>query len=390
MAKKIVIDPGHGGSDPGASGNGIVEKDLTLKISKYMKDRFDDLGIESALTRDSDVSLSPNDRPIKVQSLYGSGDDVIVISNHINAGAGKGAEIIYSLRNSDNLASKIANNLILSGQNVRKYYQRRLPSDPSKDYYYILRDTPNNESIIVEYGFLDNKEDSELLKNNYKDLVDAVVSAVASYVGVSYEPKVSENVYVVQKKDTLWGIAKQYNITVDELKKENNLTSNSLTIGQILKIPQKEKVTDNYYIVKKGDTLYGISKKFNISINRLKELNNLKTNLLAIGQNLLVVDNVNPEEYIVEKGDNLYKIAKLYGITTEDLMKYNNLDTALLQVGEKLKIPKESMYKVYEVKKGDNLYKIANMFGTTIEELMNKNNLISDILQIGQKLIVSK
>ena len=86
MAKKIVIDPGHGGSDPGASGNGIVEKDLTLKISKYMKDRFDDLGIESALTRDSDVSLSPNDRPIKVQSLYGSGDDVIVISNHINAG----------------------------------------------------------------------------------------------------------------------------------------------------------------------------------------------------------------------------------------------------------------------------------------------------------------
>ena len=390
MAKKIVIDPGHGGSDPGASGNGIVEKDLTLKISKYMKDRFDDLGIESALTRDSDVSLSPNDRPIKVQSLYGSGDDVIVISNHINAGAGKGAEIIYSLRNSDNLASKIANNLILSGQNVRKYYQRRLPSDPSKDYYYILRDTPNNESLIVEYGFLDNKEDSELLKNNYKDLVDAVVSAVASYVGVSYEPKVSENVYVVQKKDTLWGIAKQYNITVDELKKENNLTSNSLTIGQILKIPQKEKVTDNYYIVKKGDTLYGISKKFNISINRLKELNNLKTNLLAIGQNLLVVDNVNPEEYIVEKGDNLYKIAKLYGITTEDLMKYNNLDTALLQVGEKLKIPKESMYKVYEVKKGDNLYKIANMFGTTIEELMNKNNLISDILQIGQKLIVSK
>ena len=93
MAKKIVIDPGHGGSDPGASGNGIVEKDLTLKISKYMKDRFDDLGIESALTRDSDVSLSPNDRPIKVQSLYGSGDDVIVISNHINAGGGEGQSV---------------------------------------------------------------------------------------------------------------------------------------------------------------------------------------------------------------------------------------------------------------------------------------------------------
>lgn len=86
--KKIVIDPGHGGSDPGTSGNGIVEKDYTLKISEYMKNRFDELGIESSLTRTGDTTLSPNDRPNKAQSFYGSGSDVILISNHINAGGG--------------------------------------------------------------------------------------------------------------------------------------------------------------------------------------------------------------------------------------------------------------------------------------------------------------
>lgn len=90
MAKKrVVIDPGHGGEDPGASANGIVEKDYTLKISQYMADRLNDLGIENALTRNSDVTLDATNRPKKVQSLFGTGNDVIMVSNHINAGGGR-------------------------------------------------------------------------------------------------------------------------------------------------------------------------------------------------------------------------------------------------------------------------------------------------------------
>lgn len=91
MAKKVVIDPGHGGEDPGASANGIIEKDYTLKISQYMADRLTDLGIENALTRDSDISLDNTNRPKKAQSLFGKGNDVIVVSNHINAG---GREVV--------------------------------------------------------------------------------------------------------------------------------------------------------------------------------------------------------------------------------------------------------------------------------------------------------
>ena len=88
MAKKIVIDPGHGGEDPGTSANGIVEKDYTLKISQYMAKRLNDLGIENSLTRNSDVALDSSSRPKKAQSFYGTGSDVIVVSNHINAGGG--------------------------------------------------------------------------------------------------------------------------------------------------------------------------------------------------------------------------------------------------------------------------------------------------------------
>ena len=86
MEYKIVVDAGHGGSDPGASGNGIVEKDYTLKISQYIHDRLDDLGIKNTLVRNSDVTLEPSARVDKILDAYGNGNDVIVVSNHINAG----------------------------------------------------------------------------------------------------------------------------------------------------------------------------------------------------------------------------------------------------------------------------------------------------------------
>ena len=88
---KIVIDAGHGGSDSGAVGNGIVEKDLNLKISKYIYDRLKDLGADVYITRDSDETLSPNERVNRVLNAFGNKKDVIVVSNHINAGGEKGS-----------------------------------------------------------------------------------------------------------------------------------------------------------------------------------------------------------------------------------------------------------------------------------------------------------
>ena len=85
----IVIDPGHGGSDPGAIFNNQSEKDYTLKISNYMYDRFKSLGIPVSITRDTDITLSPTERTNKILSFYGNDQNVIVISNHLNAGGGE-------------------------------------------------------------------------------------------------------------------------------------------------------------------------------------------------------------------------------------------------------------------------------------------------------------
>ena len=81
-------DTSHGGNDPGASGNGIVEKNLTLEISQYMYDKFRQLGIPVKMVRTTDETVDPNERTRRILDAYGNNKNVIVISNHINAGGG--------------------------------------------------------------------------------------------------------------------------------------------------------------------------------------------------------------------------------------------------------------------------------------------------------------
>ncbi len=340
MAKKIVIDAGHGGTDPGTIAGDITEKDYTLKISKYIHERLDQLDIPNKLTRDSDTTLSPSERPKKVQSFYGDGSDVIVVSNHINAGGGDGAEVIYALRNNDTFAKKIAKELENKGQTIRKYYQRRLPSNPAKDYYYIMRDTPENETVIVEYGFADSDTDAKILKENWENLAEGVVKAITEYSGYKYTAPVSGNYYTVKSGDSLWSIAKKYGTTVNKLKELNNLSSNLLSIGQIINLPEiKEDALNNKYTVLKGDTLYSIAKKYNISVDKLKESNNLSSNTLSIGQELTIPSSKENIVYTVIKGDNLYSIARKNNTTVDAIKKLNNISSNTLSIGQKLLLP---------------------------------------------------
>lgn len=87
--KKVVIDAGHGGTDSGANGNGIIEKEYTLKISEYIHNRLDELGIENAMVRTTDETLQPTERVERILDFYGDNGDIIVLSNHINAGGGE-------------------------------------------------------------------------------------------------------------------------------------------------------------------------------------------------------------------------------------------------------------------------------------------------------------
>ena len=337
----VVIDPGHGGSDSGARGNNRLEKDYTLKISKYMYDRLKELGIPVYITREEDITLTPTERVNRVLNAFGNNPDVIVISNHLNSGGGSGAEVIYALRNSDEFARRILDNIEDTGQSTRRIYQRRLPSDPSKDYYFMHRNTGVTEPVIVEYGFIDDKNNIDFLEKNYKELAEAVIKAIVDYKNIPYTIPEQTLTYIVEKGDTLYKIANKYNTTVDEIKELNNLTDNNLFIGEQLLIPTKDFVSDTY-VVKKGDTLYSIANKYNTTVDNLKKINNLENNDLSIGQILLLKTDTtepNTNTYIVKVGDTLYSIAREFNTTPDALRDLNTLNTNILSIGQQLLIP---------------------------------------------------
>lgn len=202
--------------------------------------------------------------------------------------------------------------------------------------------------------------------------------------------------YTVQSGDTLYGISKQFGVSVDELKRINNLTSNTITKGQILKIPSTVTTID--YVVRKGDSLYSIAKKYNTTVKDIVRLNNLTSNNLAVGQQLIIAidDNVTTtpttyKDYVVKKGDSLYSIANKNNITVDELKKINNLTSNMLSVGQVLKLPMQDNVEeivMYTVQKGDSLYSIAKKFGITVDEIKSLNNLTSNNLAIGEQLMI--
>lgn len=405
----VIVDAGHGGTDPGSSSGDIIEKDYTLKIANYMYNRFKDLGIPTVITRTEDTTLNPTDRINTIRPNITSSDD-IVISNHLNAGGGDGAEIVYALRNDDTLSKMILDNIEETGQNIRKWYQRKLPSDPNKDYYYIIRNTSPAESILVEYAFLDStKDDRKQIKNDWDKWAEAVVKAVADYKGYNYVApgeNTVNNTYTVQKGDSLWSIAKRFNVGINEIKNANNLTSSLISVGQQLIIPgaAPSDQTNVTYVVQKGDSLWSIANANNTTVDEIANLNDLGSNMIYVGQILQIPNSGNntviPDTnltYNVQSGDTLYSIALKYNTTPVAIMRKNNLTNNLLTVGQTLIIPNDiestgnnqeqtDTENTYIVQKGDSLYLISRKFGITIDALKNNNNIVDNTLIVGQVL----
>ncbi|BEV38428.1 peptidoglycan endopeptidase LytE [Bacillus stercoris] len=163
----------------------------------------------------------------------------------------------------------------------------------------------------------------------------------------------------VKKGDTLWDLSRKYDTTISKIKSENHLRSDFIYVGQTLSINGKStsskgsssSSSSSTYKVKSGDSLWKISKKYGMTVNELKKLNGLKSDLLRVGQ-----------------------VLKLKGSSSSSSSSSSSVST--------------SSTSTYKVKRGDSLSKIAKQYGTTVSKLKGLNGLKSDVIYVNQVLKV--
>ena len=281
----------------------------------------------------------------------------------------------YIVKRGDNL-SEIANKYGVSVSEIKKWNSlksnmvssgKSLKIITNESVVKTVRKEPKTDNVLPEIK-AQNKQiavsDTKIIKEekaNKTIKTDTLSSNIAAF-------------YVVQKGDNLSSIAKKNNVSVEEIKEWNHLSGTSIQLGASLQISKNEAVENEQialvpkmenveYIVKKGDNLGTISKKFGSSLDDLKQWNNLQDNTIALGSSLIVaksemaIENKEPSEtfkkkdnlasvskskdinYYVKKGDSLYSIAKKYpGVSISDIKKWNDLRAEDLKPGMKLKI----------------------------------------------------
>lgn len=290
---------------------------------------------------------------IQVAKTTVTKDTLNVVESKINLPKTK----YYTVKRGDNL-TEIANKYNVSVTDLKKWnglksnYVNRGKSLRVYQEEISLAKNTTDKAIVLKQPTSD-----EVKKSSSNDTLTATSNAF----------------YIVQKGDNLSSIAKKHNLTLLEIKELNQLTTNSIQLGATLQIAKndavaKEEVAVNTklekveYIVKKGDNLGNIAKKFGSTIEDLKLWNNLLDNIISIGNTLVVAQtevaienntknilkkndalataSKNKEiNYYVKKGDSLYSISKKYpGVSISDIKKWNNINGEELRPGMKLKI----------------------------------------------------
>ncbi|MGF2055632.1 LysM peptidoglycan-binding domain-containing protein [Vagococcus fluvialis] len=239
-------------------------------------------------------------------------------------------------------------------------------------------------------------------------------------------PNTNSQKHTVKSGDTLSGIAWKYGVTVAQLKQWNNLKSDIIYVGQTLVVKggttnssssnqsqgsQNNNSSTTTHTVRRGDTLYGISLRYGVSVNEIKQKNNLTSDMIYIGQTLAIsgssqsgnktntqqtVSTGTSSTYTVKSGDSLYKIASQHNVTVDQLKKENNLSGDMIYVGQTLRIPGKSAQapvqtnknKRHKVVSGDSLWSLSNKYGTSVKQIKAWNNLTSDVIYTGQNLRV--
>jgi len=235
------------------------------------------------------------------------------------------------------------------------------------------------------------------------------VQAAEQNVTTTQAAESSQLYYHVASGDTLWSLSMKFNISVDNIKKANNLTSDTLQINQRLIIPKA------FHVVKTGEYLTVLAKMYGVTMDAIKEANNMTSDITSLGETLIIpvlmaggVSAATPapaptqttKSYTIVAGDSLWGIAQKFNTTVSALKSANNLTSDSLQIDQKLTIPTSrdvvtnptptpSVTRTsHTVQAGDTLWGIANRFGTTVSALKQTNQLTSDVLEIGQTLTI--
>ncbi len=315
--------------------------------------------------------LDLRERPFQVTKAIASSDTLNYTQQRITLPKTS----YYKVKRGDNL-SGIANKYGVSVSEIKKWNKLKGNAVDSGKSLKII----TNESVVrtVRKETKTNNVPSEIKAVNQQIAAsDAKSSKEDKTKKIIKTDTLSSNVaifYVVQKGDNLGSIAKKNNVSIEEIKEWNHISGTSIQLGTSLQVAKNEAVANEEavqapkmenveYIVKKGDNLGTISKKFGSSLDDLKQWNNLQDNTIALGSSLIVAksemavqskttvetfnknDNLasasknNGINYYVKKGDSLYSIAKKYpGVSIADIKKWNDLRAEDLKPGMKLKI----------------------------------------------------
>lgn len=181
----LIIDPGHGGTDPGAVAGGKQEKDFTLMMSLYQYERAKEMGWRVGITRRDDSSLNLEQHASRVTISRAR----FCLCNHINAEAGLGAEAYHSLRHSPAFASAVMAELkaVGAGEHGVGVKTKESKKYPGRDYYR-MHYTDITETIITEYGYIDNPKNLTMLVDNWKKYAEAALKGTAKHAGLKYTP----------------------------------------------------------------------------------------------------------------------------------------------------------------------------------------------------------
>lgn len=235
----------------------------------------------------------------------------------------------------------------------------------------------------------------------------------------------TDTVHTVQKGETLFNIAQQYDVGVQQLRQWNDIQSGELSVGQSLTVKQPATSSQEKKIHTVGaqETLFSISKKYNVSIAEIKSWNDLSSNNLSVGQKLeihpskaesggqqsIVVDDETQQNsyYTVKSGDSLYRIAEAHDMSVDELKELNNLTDNTIGVGQQLTVrgqdaetppsvetstasSPQGKFVSYEISGGsETLQQILKKFRMDEEEFQALNSGVDDnTFESGQTLTV--